>query len=311
MSSIGVGIDVDLESVDSAYIALARITRIARIRWPNAMMIRGGNQIAEIMKEEAPVLSGKLRDSITVDKVPDMVMIYPDVEYLKFVVFATKASEGRYVPMIDARLSFLSAAKRASERTARAEGLEINEDVTVKYNEPVPGHHGLLGSYSKSTNEINVYMKGRVYLPIPQEKQSTTYHEHLHANIEATKKVVYEYARDLRLNRQATMGRGQAYQDRVARAGAALRKIEQTPTRREIQMVYPSFQYAEESWVREKEKGPEDEPRSTENLIDIGMHPGTGENDFMDRTWERAMIELDPTIERIVDEGLNNAFGFE
>jgi len=208
-------------------------------------------------------------------------------------------------------LSFLSAAKRASDRTAIEEGLMINETVELSYEEPQAGRSGYLGVYRPSDNTISVYMKNRRYITHRQAKQATAYHEYLHANVRETKNLIQGYAEGGAQNRARWQREDSGYLESVRRGGAALKRIEDTPTRNEIINYYPQFQYAEESWIREKEKGPEDGPRDDSNLIDIGMHPGTGENDFMDRTWERAMIELDPTIERIVDEGLNNAFGFE
>ena len=60
--------------------------------------------IYETMKQEAPVHTGRLRDSIRVEWSESEARIGPTVPYAKYVICWTRPSPGRYVPKIGKRL---------------------------------------------------------------------------------------------------------------------------------------------------------------------------------------------------------------
>lgn len=54
------------------------------------LLERGGNLIASVMREKAPVKTGFLRDSIVTRRAPDTVSVGPTASYASFVEFGTR-----------------------------------------------------------------------------------------------------------------------------------------------------------------------------------------------------------------------------
>jgi len=63
-----------------------------------------GALVKREMETQAPVRTGALRSSITVDVEGDRAIVGPNVAYAPYVEFGTRPSPGRYVPAIGKRL---------------------------------------------------------------------------------------------------------------------------------------------------------------------------------------------------------------
>lgn len=80
---------------------LTRISRIARIHWPNKMLDNAAWEIEMSIKQHAP---GRIGETVVTEKGPDRRTIIVTHPAAVFVNDGTRASPGRYVPAIGKRL---------------------------------------------------------------------------------------------------------------------------------------------------------------------------------------------------------------
>ena len=97
--------DIEIRGLDELIVTIERLRRAARFRWPNVVMNRAADIMAEEIGHHAPV--GRTRsivDSVTVESGPDMRKVVVGAPHAVFVNEGTGPSPGRYVPAIDRRL---------------------------------------------------------------------------------------------------------------------------------------------------------------------------------------------------------------
>jgi hypothetical protein len=95
------GVGMDAKKVQ---LIIARLSKEARFTWKNKVLDEAGRIVVEEIKSGTPVKDGKLKASIKYMRVPDAVVIYTDDPKAIMVEEGTKASPGRYVPVIQRRL---------------------------------------------------------------------------------------------------------------------------------------------------------------------------------------------------------------
>ena len=102
---------------------------------------------SDVMKRLAPVRSGKLAASITIEREADKVLVGPTVPYAGFVSHGTRPTPGRFVPAIERRLINSSlpsfgthpgiAPNPYIENTVRTALSPFMDDVQRKLNQEV------------------------------------------------------------------------------------------------------------------------------------------------------------------------------
>ena len=97
--------DIRIEGLDELIVDIERMRRAARFRWPNEVMDRAANIMAEEIEEKAPKgRTKRLSESVRVETAPDLRRVVVDSPYGVHVNEGTGPSPGRYIPAIDRRL---------------------------------------------------------------------------------------------------------------------------------------------------------------------------------------------------------------
>ncbi|RLF67249.1 MAG: hypothetical protein DRN26_02790 [Thermoplasmata archaeon] len=76
---------VEVKGLYEAVLLIERVSRIARIHWPNKALDNLAKHAKQKMKELVPKRTGKLRRSIRIESLPDARKIVADTPYARIV----------------------------------------------------------------------------------------------------------------------------------------------------------------------------------------------------------------------------------
>ena len=76
---------VEVKGLYEAVLLIERVSRIARIHWPNKALDNLAKHAKQKMKELVPKKTGKLRRSIRIESLPDARKIVADTPYARIV----------------------------------------------------------------------------------------------------------------------------------------------------------------------------------------------------------------------------------
>ena len=76
---------VEVKGLYEAVLLIERVSRIARIHWPNRVLDNLARHAEQKMKELVPKKTGRLRRSIRVESLPDARRIIADTPYARIV----------------------------------------------------------------------------------------------------------------------------------------------------------------------------------------------------------------------------------